>query len=160
MKKVLLLGKKFCKCKKGIIFMPRFINKKKLIKFFTTFRATSSKKDKVRWNIRLVSKFMTSQPGKWTVAMYLLYNISKGKDNQTKKFGLLIEYKMCMIILEKSHRKCDGETTPRPFSKKWKLSISLDQSFKVYTVCFHWMPSWGISIDIETRLQTTGFYLI
>ena len=69
---------------------------------------------------------MTSQPGKWTVTMYLLYNISRGKDNQTKKFGLLIEYKMCMIILEKSHTKCGGETTPTPFFKKWKLSISLD----------------------------------
>ena len=44
--------------------MPRFINEKKLIKFLATFRATLSKKDKVRWNIRLISEFMTSQPGK------------------------------------------------------------------------------------------------
>ena len=33
--------------------------------------------------------------------------------------------------LEKSHTKCGRETIPRPFSKKSKLSISMDQQFKV-----------------------------
>ena len=36
------------------------------------------------------------------------------------------------IFLEKSYTKCVGETIPRPVSKKLKLSISLDQSFKVF----------------------------
>ena len=31
------------------------------------------------------------------------------------------------IFLEKSYTKCGGETIPEPFSKKSKLSISLDQ---------------------------------
>ena len=31
------------------------------------------------------------------------------------------------IFLEKSYRKCGAETIPRPFSKKSKLNISLDQ---------------------------------
>ena len=35
------------------------------------------------------------------------------------------------IFLEKSYTKCDGETSPRPFSEKLKLSISLDQYSKV-----------------------------
>ena len=35
------------------------------------------------------------------------------------------------IILEKSYTVCAGETSPRPFSKKLKLSISLDQWSKV-----------------------------
>ena len=43
------------------------------------------------------------------------------------KFCELIEYNMRNICLEKSFTKCDGETTPRPFSGKLKLSISLDQ---------------------------------
>ena len=30
-------------------------------------------------------------------------------------------------FLEKSYTKCGGETSPRPFSEKSKLSISLDQ---------------------------------
>ena len=42
--------------------------------------------------------------------------------NQTTKFGQLIEY-----ILEKSCTKWGRETIPRPFSKKSKLSISLNQ---------------------------------
>ena len=47
------------------------------------------------------------------------------------KFTQLIEYKMRNISLEKSCTKCGVETIPRPFSKKIKLSISLDQLSKV-----------------------------
>ena len=35
------------------------------------------------------------------------------------------------IFLETSNTKCGGETIPRPFSKKSKLSIYLDQLSKV-----------------------------
>ena len=43
------------------------------------------------------------------------------------RFGQLIEYDMGNILLEKSCTKYGGETSPRPFSEKLKLSISLDQ---------------------------------
>ena len=43
------------------------------------------------------------------------------------KFGQLKEYNMTSIFLEKSYKKCDGETSPRAFYKKSKLSASLDQ---------------------------------
>ena len=43
------------------------------------------------------------------------------------KFRQLIECNMRGIFLEKSHTKYGGETSPRPFSEKSKLSISLDQ---------------------------------
>ena len=42
---------------------------------------------------------MTPQPGKQA---HILPNISRNKDNQTNKFGLLTEYKMINIFLEKS----------------------------------------------------------
>ena len=45
----------------------------------------------------------------------------------TIKFGQLIEHNMRNIFLEKSYTKCGGETISRPFSKKSKLSISVDQ---------------------------------
>ena len=70
---------------------------------------------------------MTSQPGKQTIATHILPNISRSKGNPTMKFGQLIEYNMRSIFLEKSYTKCGGETSPRPFSEKLKLSISLDQ---------------------------------
>ena len=47
--------------------------------------------------------------------------------NQTMEFGQLIEYNMRKIFLEKPYAKCGGGTIPRSFSKKPKLSISLDQ---------------------------------
>ena len=31
------------------------------------------------------------------------------------------------MSFEKSHAKCDGESSPRPFSEKLELSISLNQ---------------------------------
>ena len=43
------------------------------------------------------------------------------------KFGQLIEYNMRNIFLQNSFTKCGGETSPRTFSEKLKLSISLDQ---------------------------------
>ena len=43
------------------------------------------------------------------------------------KFRRLLEYNMRNISVEKSCTKWGGETIPRPFSKKLKLSRSLDQ---------------------------------
>ena len=43
------------------------------------------------------------------------------------KFGQLIEYDMGRIFIEKSYTKYGQETSPRPFSGKLKLRISLDQ---------------------------------
>ena len=43
------------------------------------------------------------------------------------KFGQLIEHKMKNIFIEKSYRKCGGETSPKSFSGKLKLSLSLNQ---------------------------------
>ena len=43
------------------------------------------------------------------------------------KFGQLIEYNMRNLFLEKSNTECGGETSPRPFSEKLKLNISVDQ---------------------------------
>ena len=59
--------------------------------------------------------------------MHILANISRSKENQTMKFGQLIEYNMRIILLKKSFSKCGEETIPRPFSKKSKSNISLDQ---------------------------------
>ena len=42
-------------------------------------------------------------------------------------FGQLIEHSMRNNFLEQSYTKCGGEASTRPFYKKSKLSISLDQ---------------------------------
>ena len=53
------------------------------------------------------------------------------------KFDQLIEYNMRNIFIEKLSTKCGGETIPGPFSKKSKLSISLDQYSKLlYSLFF------------------------
>ena len=52
------------------------------------------------------------------------------------KYVQLIEYNLRNYFLEKSYKKCGGETIPRPFFKKSKLSISLDQYSKVLYILF------------------------
>ena len=79
--------------------------------------------------IRLISKFVTSQSGQQSILTHILPNISRSKDNQTK-FGQLIERNLRNIFLEKLYTKCGGVTSPRPFSGKLKLRISLDQQSK------------------------------
>ena len=76
---------------------------------------------------KLISKFMTLSLGKKPIPLHILTNISRIKGNQTMKYGQLIEYNMRNIFLEKSYTKSVGETISRPFSKKLKLSISLNQ---------------------------------
>ena len=70
---------------------------------------------------------MTLQPGKQTIAVHILPYILRSNDSQTVKFGQLIEYNLRKIFLEKSYPKYGGETSPKPFSKKLNLSISLGQ---------------------------------
>ena len=69
---------------------------------------------------------MMLQPGKQTIPIHILPNISRGKDNHTMKFGELIEYNMRNIFLENSYSKFGGEAGPRSFYQKFKLSISAD----------------------------------
>ena len=70
---------------------------------------------------------MTSQPDKERIVIHLLPNVLRNKDNQAMIYGQQREYDMKNIFLEKPYTKCGGETSPRPFSEKLKLSISLDQ---------------------------------
>ena len=55
------------------------------------------------------------------------FGYARSKENQTMKFDQLTEYDMRNIFLEKSYTKCGKETISRLFSKKSKLSISLDR---------------------------------
>ena len=76
------------------------------------------------------------------------------------KFGQLIEYNMRNISVEKSYTKCAGETIPRPLHKKSKLSISLDQYYKVLNSLFLLYAYLRAIQYSEYKLQTTRFYLI
>ena len=72
---------------------------------------------------------MTSQPGKQTIVIRILPNISISKGNQKMKFYQLIEYNMRNIFLGKSYTKCGGETIPRHFYKKSKFESCIQFVF-------------------------------
>ena len=144
--------------KRAFYFTSKALFVLKIFKFlswlFGPVAKRFDKKDKVKFKIYDVTA--------WSINNFTTYtaNISRSKGNQTMKFGQLIECNMRNIFLEKSYAKCGGETSPRPFSEKLKLSISLDQNSKVLYSFFNCMPSCGLSKYNKNKLQTTCFYLI
>ena len=64
--------------------------------------------------IRLISEFMTSQPGKQTISILILPNISRNKGNQTMKSGQLIEYEK-NFFLENHTKNVVEKLFPDPF---------------------------------------------
>ena len=82
------------------------------------------KNDLIR-KIRLISKFLKSEPGKQTIVIHILSNISKSKSNQVLKIDQLKNMKN--IFLKKSYTKSGRKTIFKPFSKISKLSIYPNQ---------------------------------
>ena len=69
-------------------------------------------------------------------------------------YGQLIECNVRNIFLEKPDIKCGGETSPRLFSEKLKLRISLNQQSRVLHSLFLLYGKLR-AIEIHTKLQTT-----
>ena len=97
--------------------------------------------------IRLFSKFMTSQPGKQTIVIHILPNISRSRSNQRMKFGQLIEYYMRKIFLEKSCIKCGIETIPDHFLKIEHISEGFIQF--VFIICH--VEGYPIKLKLSCR---------
>ena len=55
-----------------------------------------------------------SQTGKQTIMKHVLPNISRSNDNQTMKFGQLIEYDVRNSFFQKSCRDSGRKTSLRP----------------------------------------------
>ena len=60
---------------------------------------------------------MASQAGQQIITINIFPTISRSKNNQTMKFGQLVEYNMKNIFLEKSYTKYGGVACPDPFIK-------------------------------------------
>ena len=74
------------------------------------------------------------------IAILILPNISRSKDDPTIKFGQLIEYNIENTFIEKTNTKGDRAAIPRPIFKKSKIehiSESIIWSFTkfVFIVC-------------------------
>ena len=83
-------------------------------------------------------------------------NISRSKDNKTIKFGQIIECNVRNIFREKSQTKFGGESSPKHFSKKSKLSISQDQESEILYSLFLLYVQVG---DYQNKVLITCFYL-
>ena len=77
--------------------------------------------------LTLIPKLSRDKFEKEIITIHILPNIVRSKGNQTIKLGQLIEHNMRNIFLKMSYTKCGGGFSPRPISKKSKVSISLDQ---------------------------------
>ena len=107
---------------------------------------------KKRPDIRLISKFMTSQPGSQSVAIQILLNISRNKSNQAMKFRQLIKYNNGNTFLEKSCRKLGRKTSSRPafvFLKK----LSMSQKQRVCSLPSIYLDSLQLGIQLKQTLK-------
>ena len=78
-----------------------------------------------------------------------------------EKFSQLIEYSMRNIFLIKSYKISSREIIPRLFSKKTKLSISLDQqSYILYSLLLLYVKVQNYQNILKLRSWLTCFYLI
>ena len=70
------------------------------------------------------------------------------------KFVQLLEYNVRKSFPGNTWTTCGGETSPRVFFKKSKLSTSLDKKFYSPIQC----PSRGLTKHIETKKPTICFF--
>ena len=78
---------------------------------------------------------MTSQPGKQTITIHILPDISRNKGNQAMRFGQLIEFKWGTLFFEKSCAKCNEEARPFLKYQNWALkSWSVKKLISISTV--------------------------
>ena len=111
----------------------------------------------LRRKLRLISKVITPSTENLIITTHVLPYISRSKANQTRTFSQLKEYNMLNIFLKKLCTKCGGEISPKLFSRKTKLSISLDQhSDIVYSLLLSYVQV----EENENIMKLNCFYII
>ena len=91
---------------------------------------------------------MTSQSKKKTIAIHILIY------QEVRVWGSEIWSVNKTFFLKNHTQNMVEKLFPDPWAYLWINTL------KFYTVCFYCMPSWGLSKYIETKLQTTYFYLV
>ena len=109
--------------KSAFYFMSKAVFVPKIFKFLSWLFGHVSKRldknNKINFNFYDVTAW-------FTIVTHVLPNIWRSKANQAMKFGQLVECNLRYSFREKSYTKCSGKTSPRSFSQKLKLRISLD----------------------------------
>ena len=80
-----------------LFHLKSFFRSQDTLTFILSFW-TCKKNDVIR-KIKLISEFMTSQPGYQRITIHILLKISRIKGNQTMKFGQSIEYPKRNVFL-------------------------------------------------------------
>ena len=93
--------------------------------------------------LRLISRFMTSQHGKQTLAIHILSNISISKGNQTMKFGQLVDMTWEIIFLKSDAKNVVEKLFPGLMLESQDWVYIWINSLKFDTVCFYCVLSWG-----------------
>ena len=109
----LLQRKPFTNDEKRFLFcLKSFFRSSDIEVFVVTFLVTWE--NGLIRKLTLFSKFITLQPGKQTITIHILVNISRSKGNQIMRFGQLIEYNVRNIFFQNSWRKWGREASCRP----------------------------------------------
>ena len=91
------------------------------------------------------------------ITIRILPNISRSKDNQTMKFGLIKHEKY--FFLKNNTQNVVEKQVPDPFIKNQNLANLCINNLKCYKVSFYCI-SQSLPKYIKTKIPTTYFYLI
>ena len=110
--------------------------------------------------MRLISKFTTSKPGKLRIAIHTAYLVQYFK-KAIRQWNLVSYWNITWKFFLKNNTQNVLENLfPDPILKDQNGVYLWINNLKIYAVCFDCMLSWGLSKYIETKLQTTCFYLV
>ena len=76
------------------------------------------------------------------------------------KVGPLVEVRWEAFTLKNHTQNVVEKLVPDLSLKSQNWAYLWINRIKFYAVCLYYMPSWGLSIYIENKLQNTYFYFI
>ena len=99
----------------------------------------------------------------WNWVVFSAVFLKKVENHKFSTFFSFLVPKMSLFFYNgsKTHSQNVVEKLfPDPFLKNQNWTNLWINSLKFYTICFNCMLSWGPSKYVETKVQTTCFYLI
>ena len=112
--------------------------------------------------LRLISKFMTSQTGQHVIIMHILSYILRSKDNQAMKFGQLIEYNVTLDhnIPQNLHFFIFNSTFLSVFIPFFtSFQVVFPTQFPMNYSCNIIVPSWNILCQLFTFTHNIKYCL-
>ena len=124
---------------------------------FQTFVLTfwSCRKKRLIIKLKLILKFMTSQPGQQTIAIHIFLNVSWIKDNWAIKFGQLQSLTIEIVLIKNNAEKKAGRRVPDLFLLFEKALYEVKANGLEFSFSIFW---YSATCYIKTNFKTLDYW--